>query len=166
MLIPEMLIPSTVLSSMVEGLKKSKDDPLFKVDMYTLGEVRNGICYGGCSEVTLAELYGEGALVSELILRSQEVNKLSNLPEWCTYASLSNVLSVPLRLPSFLNIDLRSLETVVYEAGRGSVSPLIKLLTGEVNESFNGRWHLKEDDWEKQLPIIQETIIEMIPAYL
>ena len=155
------LKPSTVLSAMVVGLLKSKDDRLFEVDMGTFGKVEEEICYGCCATLTLAEMFGKGKLVSELML-----DYVRTHPHRSHSAQLSTVIALePSRTKDSFSIDqLYDLEQAVNSVRLGFVAPLIKLLTGEVNSSFNGRWSLNNENWEKRLPIVADTIAEMATA--
>ena len=143
---------SDVLQAMVTGLLKSDSDPLFRVNMGTYGEVKHEICYGCCSTLVLAEMFGEGKLASEIMLGYSNDSGFTDTP-----------LSQVFELESF-STNFKKLERVVNSARRGYVSWLIYFLTGKQDNSFNGRWFLKTDDWKEQLPIVERTIVEMIAA--
>ena len=148
---------SIVLQAMVSGLLKSKDDPNFIVEMKAYGYVKKNLCYGCCSTVTLAEMFGKGQLASELMFDIAK-HQPSLSPGFC----LSSVLQLePSSGQDSLPIDLRSLERTVDSARKGGVSSLIAFFTGEINGSFDYRWLLEDDNWEEQLPIVEETIAEM-----
>ena len=155
------LKPSHVLQAMVNGLLKTKSDPLFEVDMGTFGTVKKEICYGCGASVALAEMFGKGKLVSELML-----DYVRTHPHRSHSAQLSTVIALePSRTKDSFSINqLYDLEKAVNSARLGEVVPLIKLLTGEVNSSFNGRWSLNNENWEKRLPIVADTIAEMAAA--
>ena len=154
---------SDVLQAMVSGLLKSKDDPLFEVNMGTFGTVKKEICYGCCATVALAEIFGKGKSASEMMLAY--VKTLNEQPDFID-AYLSNVIELePSSVQGSLTLDeLENLECSVNYARVGYVSQLIKVLTGEIHESFNCRWCLDSHNWEKQLPVVQATIAEMIKA--
>ena len=143
---------SDVLQAMVTGLLKSDSDPLFRVNMGTYGEVKHEICYGCCSTLVLAEMFGKGKLASEIMLGYSNDSGFTDTP-----------LSQVFELESF-STNLKKLERVVNNARSGYVSRLIEFLTGEFNESFDGRWELRTDDWKEQLPVVEATIVEMIAA--
>ena len=157
------LKPSIVLSAMVAGLLKSKDDPLFKINMGTFGEVKNDLCYGCCATVALTEIFGKGRSISEVMLVHAKAHAY-----WpgCSYTPLSEILPLePSNVQSSLSIDkLRNLEVAVDNARKGLVSLLIHFLTGDLETSFDRRWHLDDEDWEGQLPEVERTIAEMIVA--
>ena len=169
---------STVLQSMVSGLLKSKDDPNFIVKMESLGYVKNNLCFGCCATLTLAEMFGEGKLTSEMMLayvkaeEAEEIDKLKNLEDLANYARigrevyLSNVIKFDPSIPqdSLLIDKLYDLEKAVNNARVGYVLSLIEFLTGEANKSFDGRWFLDDWDWEEQIPKVERTIAEMAAA--
>ena len=159
---------SDVLQAMVTGLLKSDSDPLFRVDMGTFGEVKHEICYGCCSTLVLAEMFGKGKLASEIMLGYSNDSGFTDTPlSKVLQADDSGFTDTPLsqvfELESF-STNLKKLERVVNNARLGYVSRLIEFLTGEFNESFDGRWELRTDDWKEQLPIVEATIAEMIKA--
>ena len=160
---------STVLQAMVTGLLKSKDNSNFVLKMRTFGYVENKLCYGCCATLALAEMFGKGRSASEMMLGYAE-----NQPDWpkYVYAYLSDVIKLepldvqdpsPIDILEHLN-QLKYLERAVDLARQGEVSRLIGLLIGELNESFNDRWDLEDEDWEEQLPVVESTIAEMIAA--
>ena len=158
----ENLKASTVLQAMATGLLKSKDDSDLIVTMRTYGEVKNSLCYGCCATVALAEMFGKGRSVSELMFGyvKAPADRLK-----CTNAPLSNFIQLkPSSNQDSFPIDLRNLEAAVDNARLGNVSELIHFLTGEISESFNCRWKISNLNWEEQLPIVEETIAEMIAA--
>ena len=157
------LKPSIVLQAMVTGLLKSKDDPNFVVKMETFGSIENKLCYGCCATLALAEMFGEGRSASELMLG--HFSTQSNRSDFA-YAHLPDVLQFkPSSTQDSLPIgDLKKLERAVDFARLGEVLALIKFLTGDFDESFDGRWKLNDEDWEEQIPIIKATIAEMAAA--
>ena len=153
---------SIVLQAMVTGLLKSKDDPDFVVKMETFGKVKNNLCYGCCATLTLVQMFGKGQSASEIMLGY--VNNQTDQPN-SGYAHLADVVELePSSGYNSLRIKLLYLESAVEMARRGDVSSLIKFLTGESNKSFNDRWCLDNENWEEQLPVVNETIAEMIAA--
>ena len=160
------LKPSIVLSAMVTGLLKSKNDPLFEVDMGTFGKVGKEICYGCCATLTLAEMFGKGKSASELMLGYAKTHfnhpNSAHLPD----THLSNVIALePSSTQNSFSIDeLYELEQAVNSVRLGFVSPLIKFLAGEFNTSFDRRWFLTNQNWENCIPEIEATIAEMIKA--
>ena len=158
----ENLKASDVLQAMVTGLQKSKNDPDFVVKMETFGKVKNNLCYGCCATLTLAEMFGKGQSASELMLG---FIKTSVDDSGFAYAFLSDVIPLePLIAQDSLPITLENLEEAVDKARMGSVSWLIRLLTGKKNASFDRRWYLRSDNWEEKLPDVEVTIAEMIAA--
>ena len=155
---------SIVLKAMVKGLLKSKNDPDFTVAMGTFGHVRDygSLCCGCCAAVALTEMFGDGKSASEMMLgyaktRSDQPNS--------GYAPLSNVLQLePSSGQDSLPINLKKFERAIDYARKGAVSSLIEFLTGELNESFDYRWHLDNQNWEECIPIVEATIAEMAAA--
>jgi hypothetical protein len=164
----ENLKPSIVLQAMITGLKKSKDDPNFIVEMSAFGYVKNKLCYGCCATVALAEMFGQGKSASELMLSYDLKVRSEKLYSYLSdhvYANLSSVIELePSRVQGSLPINLQRLEISVEYARIGHVSSLIEILTGELNESFDDRWNLGNGNWEEKLPIVEATIAEMIAA--
>ena len=156
---------STVLQAMVTGLLKSKDDRNFTVDMSTFGTVENQLCYGCCATVALAEMFGRGRSVSEIMLKyREEFHPEADRPT-SAYAYLSSYLQLELSsAQDSLPIDIKSLEDAINSARLGDVSELIAFLTSEVNKSFDDRWILCTENWEEQLSNVKATIAEMIAA--
>ena len=156
------LKPSIVLSAMVAGLLKSEDDPLFRVDMGTFGEVLREICYGCAATLTLAEMFGKGKSASEMMLG--HVKAHPNRSEGFE-AVLSDVIKSDASIPQdSLPVDLSELEFAVNNARIGYVSVLIEILTGKKDSSFDDQWHLGSENWKGQLPVVEATIAEMIKA--
>jgi hypothetical protein len=153
MLDPKNLKPSTVLEAMINGLLKSKTDPLFTIDMDSYGHIEDGICYGCVASVALADMFGAGQSASELMFAY-------SLRRAARYTNLSNIIefSTPM--------DLEELEMAVDSARKGEVSKLIQFLTGEVNRSFDRFWHLENHNWEQQLPKIRLMITRMVAVGL
>jgi hypothetical protein len=175
------LRPSTVLAAMVEGLKESKSDPHFFPYMSLNEYVEGCICYGSPQSVALAKMFGAGKSASELMLSHAETGNHR-------FIRMSAILSTD----DFSYDHLSTLEHTIDFARRGEVSCLISSLSylkdkkpnelgffdakwdfmsdkwkvDDLNYSFDTRWYLKEDNWEKQLPIVQETSVEMIAAGL
>ena len=147
---------STVLQAMVTGLLKSKDDRNFTVDMSTFGTVENQLCYGCCATVALAEMFGRGRSISEIMLKYRE--------EFYPEADRPTSASAYAYLSSYLQLQLKSLEDAINSARLGDVSELIAFLTSEVNKSFDDRWILCTENWEEQLSNVKATIAEMIAA--
>jgi hypothetical protein len=162
---------STVLSAMVTGLLKAKNDSRFTVEMASFGHVENNLCYGCAATLALAEMYGKGQLISDMMLAYAKTQAdqpsafvYARLSDVCTH--LSDVLSLdPSSTQDFLSInELYDLENAVDKARTGRISWLIKFLTGEENTSFDKRWILETDNWEEQLPKVEATIAEMAAA--
>jgi hypothetical protein len=65
----ETLKASTVLAAMVAGLKRSKNDPYFRLDNSIGDVVGLGMSYGHISTLTLTEMFGQGRLASELMFQ-------------------------------------------------------------------------------------------------
>jgi hypothetical protein len=170
------LKPSDVLQAMVNGLLKTKSDPLFEVDMGTFGMVKQEICYGCGASVALAEMFGTGQSASELMRNLVALGEtppidplgLSSGPYFST--PLSDCIDLK---PSYreklesIGTDLYKLERVVNNVRLGDVTLLICLLLNKTDESFDDfddRWSLGTDNWEKQLPEVEKTIAEMREA--
>ena len=160
------LKPSIVLSAMVVGLLKSKDDPNFVVKMETFGKVKNNLCYGCCATLTLAEMFGKGKSASELMLGYAKTRFNHANSAYLPDTHLSDVIALePSSTQDSFSIDeLYDLEQAVDSVRAGDVSPLIEFLTGEFNTSFDRRWFLTNQDWEAQLPEVKKTIAEMAAA--
>ena len=152
---------SIVLQALVSGLLKSKADSNFTLEMGTYGTVKEGICYGCCATVALAEIFGKGKLASEIMLAyAKTPTDRSDF----LYAKLSYSLPLETVQDSLLVSKLHNLEYAIDKARMGGVSLLIHFLTGEANTSFDGRWNLNDHDWEEQLPVVEATIAQMIAA--
>ena len=153
---------SIVLQAMVTGLLKAKNDSNFVVKMRTYGYVKDQLCYGCAATLTLVEMFGEGRSASELMLGY--VNTPVAQPH-LVEAHLSDVLQLePLEVQDSSPINLKKLERAIDSARTGKVSLLIGILTGRYDESFDDRWNLEDDNWEKCIPIVEVTIAEMIAA--
>lgn len=162
MLNTETLKPSTVLAAMVEGLKKSKSDPHFELDIMSYGKVTNEKCYGCTALITFVEMFGQGQTPSEVMIAYAKTRE----------NQLERVNVTPAKA---LNLDGNHSESEFYNtlafvieiAQTGKVSHLIGFFTGSFNNcSFNSRWDLKNDNWEGQLSVVEAAIVEMIAAGL
>jgi hypothetical protein len=153
---------SDVLQAMVTGLLKSEDNPNFIVKMTAYGYVEGELCYGCCATLALAEMFGEGKSVSELMF---DYAKAHAYRQNFVYAHLSDVIqSEPSSGQDSLPIDFKKIESLVDSVRLGDVSPLIKFLTGKDDESFDDRWYLNDRNWKECIPTIKATIVEMIAA--
>ena len=164
------LKPSHVLQAMVNGLLKTKSDPLFEVDMGTFGTVKKEICYGCGASVALAEMFGKGQSASELMRNLVALGEtppidplgLSSGPYFST--PLSDCIDLNPSDREKLETGetyLYKLERAVNSARLGAVSRLIEMLLNKTEESFDDRWFLGTDSWERQLPEVEKTIAEM-----
>lgn len=177
MLDPKNLKPSTVLEAMINGLLKSKADPLFVIDMSSYGHVEeNDFCYGCCASVALVDMFGGGKSPSELMLayshaKSARYTNISNVIELNSiyqstlleYGEIDTKISNAIELNSNSTpINLEELEIAIDGARRGEVSILIRFLTGVVNRSFDRWWNLENHNWEEQLPKVKLAIARMI----
>ena len=152
MLDPKNLKPSTVLEAMINGLLKSKTDPLFVIDMSSYGHVEKNFCYGCCASVALVDMFGGGKSPSELMLPYSHAKS-------ARYTNISNVIELN---STPMPINLEELEIAIDSARRGEVSILIRFLTGVVNRSFDRWWNLENHNWEEQLPKVKLAIARMI----
>jgi hypothetical protein len=162
MLNPEMLKTSTVLAAMAKGLKKSKSDLRFELDIMSCGKVTNEMCYGCTALVTFVEMFGQGKTPSEVMIayaktRENELERVNVGPAEALNLDRSRSES------EFYN----TLAHVIESAQKGNVSHLIGFFTGSFDScSFDSRWNLKNDNWEGQLPLVESTILEIIAVGL
>lgn len=151
--------PSQALEAMVDGLLASKDNPNFRAEMDTYGdayEQADGpLCFGCAATCTLQQLAG-ARFTPDSIRRTQ---------------SRAEVVGVPaFRLGSF--------EHVMNSARRGKMHALLRFFDyydprvapsdyydPSVTPS-DGKFCLKTDDWEAQLPAVRAVIKEMKEAGL
>jgi hypothetical protein len=161
------LKPSIVLSAMVTGLLKSKVDANFRVKMETFGTVENSLCYGCAATLTLAEIFGEGSLASEMMINYAKTQACQRGYDEVSFSdvNLPDVIrSETLNAQDSWSVDIEHLECALDSARRGNATQLIAFCTGEENTSFDHRWLLETDNWEEQIPKIEATIAEMIAA--
>ena len=187
------LKPSTVLTAMIEGLKKSKTDPKFILNQACNGAIVSGMICSNISSLVLVEMFGQGRTISDLMTQFVETKHGKAYTPKAVYEIdiIGDLLLGGVDITEMLNNNLINYQTdektapiyrlsnfreEVFAASEGAVSWLIAFIMGDLladnfseeklNTSYDGRWNLKNDDWEGQLPVVELTIIEMIAAGL
>lgn len=145
--------PSQVIDAMIHGLQKAADDPEFRFDMLTFGDVREDICYGCAATCAVQELYGIRFTPEQYLKTAQTGQKGT----YCHIAVLGDS-------------DIPEFEYMIDSLRSGHLADLLRYcliapdLTNARWRALCSRWeavYLNEDDWQAQVPLMQEICQEL-----
>lgn len=126
--------PSDAIQAMIDGLLEQSERKDFKIDMDSFGDFEKGICYG-CAAVCC-------------------VQKLANVNFKDAY---SITLAGQAEATGFDSSDLDDFENAVDFLRMGCLLPFFAYWKVVVPDMFLvDEWHLHDDDWREQLPLIQD----------
>lgn len=132
---------------MVDGLREI-DPTTQTVDMQTFGKEVDGMCYGCAATWTIQKLAGRR-------LASKELNGLAEAGTMRGDEAFED-------LPWYAS-DIDLFEDAIDEARKGFLSELFEFMGCDTDQAdlLVGRFFMTNDNWEAQLPKVEELIAEL-----
>ena len=134
---------STALQAMIDGLKFQSQRKDFRIDMSTFGDFSdlgnrgNPVCFGCAATCTVQQL-------SEVNFTDSQINSLEERSRQTIRDS----------------DDLEGFEYAIDSARMGNLISIFNYMGDRDSHEFSDddRWFLSTDDWQEQLPLVQDFV--------